>query len=867
MGFWRSKQAERDMQEEMRLHIEMEAERLSRVDGLDAQEARRQAGIRFGGVEKYKEEGREARGFYWLDSLSLDARLGLRMLGKNRWLTLVGGFAMAVAIAIGAITFEIIGDLLNPALPFPGGDRVVALRYVAPKSGGTEDRVFHAFTAWRERSTTLEHVGALRIIQHNLVMPNTPPEPIRVAETTAAAFEITQTPPMLGRYLQAADEALTAPYVVVIGYDAWRVRFNADPQIVGRSIQLGPWHFTIVGVMPAGYRFPYDDQFWTPLRLDPLRYAAWQGPSLEPFARLKPGVSMEQAQAELASASRSIAEQHPDGAENLRTLVVPFTRGNDNVADSTFVLMLRAARVLVAGLTFVVAVNLAILLYARTVTRLGEIAVRTALGASRRRILSQLFIEALALTGIGAVAGLLLAAFVLDRIEALGTGMPFWIQYELTASSILFGLMLALVAAFIMGVLPGMKVTGARLSANLQELNGRAATRLGAVWTTLIVAQVAVAAAVLPVAAFLSWHIVKVEMTPPSIAVEQIVVADMVDTRLSISDQGEYDRQQVRDRITALTARLMEEPGVAAVTFSSNLPGYGPDRRIELSTPGGEQPEVAVFRVDVDLLTVYGTRMVAGRGFDDRDIGSRAVVVNRTFATDVLGVAPEAALGSRFRYAQTPDWLDVVGVVEDFPGFPRDPGSETEPTAYQPAAAGDFAGPVMSLRFSGPVPSDISERLRTAGAQVDPDLQLRRILPLANLDKELRSLWRNMAWALGIITLSVLLLSAAGMHALMSFTIAQRTREIGIRAALGAQPRQLLRGLFARAMRQLAIGLVIGSLVSVGIFAAIGIDLGPAIAMLVTVATVMAIVASFAAVGPARRTLRMPAVEALRVEG
>src|SRR5687767_7763445 len=229
MGFWRSKQAERDMQEEMRLHIEMETERLIAAEGLDPQEARRQAHIRFGGVEKYKEEGREARGFYWLDSLSLDARLGLRMLGKHRWLTLVGGFAMAVAIAIGTITFEIIGDLLNPALPFPGGDRVVAMRYVAPKSGGVEDRVLHPFNAWRERSTTLEHVGAFRIIQHNLVVPDTPPEPIRVVETTAAAFEITQTPPMLGRYLQPADEASTAPYVLVIGHDAWRTRFNADP--------------------------------------------------------------------------------------------------------------------------------------------------------------------------------------------------------------------------------------------------------------------------------------------------------------------------------------------------------------------------------------------------------------------------------------------------------------------------------------------------------------------------------------------------------------------------------------------------------------------------------------------------------------
>ena len=869
---WRSKQLDADMQEEMRFHVQMEAERLARVEGLHPEEARRQACVRFGGVEKYKEEGREARGLYWLDGVSLDARLGARMLLKHRWLTLAGGFAMAVAIAIGAITFEVIGDLLNPGLPFPDGERVVALQYVATKAGRPDDRILHAFGAWRERAATLEHVGAYRDARHNLVAPDTPPEPIRVIEITASAFDIGQTPPMLGRHLQRADEEIGAPPVVVVGHDAWRVRFNSDPQIVGRGIQLGPTVHTIVGVMPAGFRFPFDDQFWMPLRLDPLRYAAWQGPSLRAFARLKRGVTFEQAQAELASVARPVAEVHPDGPDQLRPVVLPFTRQTGDLANPAFVWLLRAAQFLVGALVFVVAVNLAILLYARTVTRLGEIAVRTALGASRGRILSQLFIEALTLTGVGALAGLLLAGFVLQRLEAMKSGFPFWVHYQLSADSMLYGLALAVLAAVIMGVLPGLKVTGARLSANLQELNGRSATRLGSVWTTLIVGQVAVAAAVLPAAAYISWHVVKIELTGPAIAVDRLVVANMVVANLETSDQGAFDRRHVRDRQLALMTRLREEPGVTAVTFSSAVPGFGPDRRIEF--PGtaqprdGRTPEVATFQIDVDLIKVYGARIVAGRDFDARDTASStAAVVNRTFASDVLGVAAHAALGSRFRYATRPDWLEIVGVVDDFPGFPRDPGSETEPTVYLPAAPGDLHTPVLSIRFGGAVPAGIAERLRAAGAQVDPALQLERVVPLSDFYNQLRSLWRNVAWAAGIITLSVLLLSAAGMHALMSFTIAQRTREIGIRSALGASPRQLLLGLFGRAMRQLSIGLLAGSLASVGVFAAAGIGARPAAAMLLAVATVMALVASFSALGPALRSLRLPAVEALRVEG
>jgi hypothetical protein len=575
-----------------------------------------------------------------------------------------------------------------------------------------------------------------------------------------------------------------------------------------------------------------------------------------------------------------------DGPDHVRPVVLPFTREQVELTEPTFVWLLRAAQLLVGALSFVVAMNLAILLYARTVTRLGEIAVRTALGASRRRILSQLFIEALTLTVLGAVAGLVLAGLVLQHIQAMldaSGGFPFWVHYELSAGSVLYSLALAVVSAVIMGVVPGLKATGQRLSATLQELNGRAATRLGSLWTTLIVAQVAVAAAVLPAAAYVSWHVVQTELAGPTIPVEQFVVANM-----NVSEEATADRQHVRNRLLALMARLREEPGVTAVTFSSAVPGFGPDRRIEFpgtapfdsaqgrpfdSAQGrpqrdGRTPEVASFQIDVDLLRAYGARILAGRDFDARDIASStSVIVNRTFASDVLGVPAHAALGTRFRDTTRTDWFEIVGVVDDFPGFPRAPGSKAEPAMYQPAAPGDVYPPVVSMRFSGPIPDGISERVRRVGAQIDPTLQLRRVVPLSNFYDELRSALRMIAWAAGIITITVLLLSAAGMHALMSFTIAQRTREIGIRSALGAQPRQLLMGLFGHAMRQLSIGLLVGSLASVGVFAAAGIGARPAAAMLLTVATVMALVASFAALGPARRSLGLPTVEALRLDG
>ena len=205
-------------------------------------------------------------------------------------------------------------------------------------------------------------------------------------------------------------------------------------------------------------------------------------------------------------------------------------------------------------------------------------------------------------------------------------------------------------------------------------------------------------------------------------------------------------------------------------------------------------------------------------------------------------------------------------MVDDFPGFPRSPGSETEPTVYQPAAPGDVHPAVVSLRFGGPIPSGIAERLREVGAEVDPVLQLQRVVSLSNFYDDLRSAWRMIAWAAAIITITVLLLSAAGMHALMSFTIAQRTREIGIRSALGAAPRQLVLDVLGRAMGQLSIGLGVGSAISLATFSAVGIGLGRGAALLVAVAIVITIVAAFAALGPARRSLRLTIVDALRVD-
>lgn len=324
-------------------------------------------------------------------------------------------------------------------------------------------------------------------------------------------------------------------------------------------------------------------------------------------------------------------------------------------------------------------------------------------------------------------------------------------------------------------------------------------------------------------------------------------------------------------------ASLRAEPGVRTVTFSSSLPGLGPDRTIEFdpSAPvrDASSLDVATFRIDVGLLRAYDARLLAGREFEAGDVAAGGVaIVNRTFVNDLL--EPSAsALGTRFRYAAVhegsapSEWFEIVGVVEDFPPLPRSPESPTEPSAYHPLASGAVNPPVLSIRFDRTPPRNVAERVREIAAELDPQLQMRRVAPLSAFYEEQRAAYRGIALAVALVTAAVLLLSAAGVHAMMSFTIAQRTREIGIRSALGAQPRHLLFGIFRGTLRQLTFGIVAGSLLSVGVFVAVGSSVSSATALLVTVAVVMAVVALIAAIGPARRILRIQTVEALRVEG
>jgi putative ABC transport system permease protein len=292
-SFWRGvrrpAQTSTEMDEEMRFHIEMEAERLVGERGLTVNEARRQAAIAFGGVEKRKEEGRDVRGLTLASGLSLDLKLAWRMLVKSPGLTMVAGLGMAFAIAVGVGVFIVLQEFLYPKLPLDEGDRIIALENWDVAAANEWRHAVHDFVIWREEMRSVEQISAFSRTSVDLVDGDSPPLSVRTARITASGFDVARVAPLLGRYLVESDERPGAPHVAVIGYDLWQTSFNGDPKVLGREVLLGDSVHTIVGVMPEGYRFPWYFNLWMPLRVDPSRYERGEGPELFVFGRLAPG--------------------------------------------------------------------------------------------------------------------------------------------------------------------------------------------------------------------------------------------------------------------------------------------------------------------------------------------------------------------------------------------------------------------------------------------------------------------------------------------------------------------------------------------------------------------------------------------------
>ena len=835
----------------------------------DAQLAARRA---FGGVEQAKERQRDARGFRWLEDSRLDLKLGARMLVKYPGLSIVGGAGLAVGVAIGAGFFAFFYSFLYATLPVEGGERIVALENWDLDTHDEMRRSMHDLVTWRREMQTVTEIGVFRTVARNVTIPGGSVEAVEVAQITADGFNITGVKPIMGRAIVAADESATALPIVVIGYDVWRSRFGSDTSVLGREVRLGDVVHTIVGVMPEGYGFPVNHSYWIPLSTDAMTFGPRQGPDIFIFGRLRDGATMQQAQAELSALGAQAAGAFPLTHARLQPRVMPYAHPILDIQGIT-TRDFTAIQSLISMLALIVAVNVGVLIYARTATRQREIAVRTALGASRRRIVGQLFIEALVLSAAASAAGIGLARFGIAQGFAIyaadgNNPLPYFLNFDMPAAAYVYVAILTVFAAVVSGVFPALRATGRHAQDTLKQASGTDGLRLGGAWTAMIVAQVAIAVTGLPPTIKIGWDAIQGGLTRANYSEESFLAA----TISAESDAPAESVSRFEKLKTDLVASLEAEPAVDDVTVAATIPRAEPRARIAIDgavDSHADVVEVRFNRVATDFFDAFGARVIAGRPLRDSDStgSTQGIVVSRSFVNQLLGGAN--AIGRRVHYVQAetpepPTQYEIVGVVADLGTNAVQPDL-IEPVMYHPLRGSTRATALIRTRGNDPL--QFSSRLRELTSALDPTLRL-QIVTLSELKRRQLVGVRLMLLCCSLVVLAVLLLSAAGIYAMMSFTVSQRRKEIGIRAAMGADARQLLRSIFAKAALQLAAGVAVGMVLAlISDRASEGELLGSVGRALVPVTAVaMTIVGLFATIGPARRGLRVQPTEALRAE-
>ena len=746
-----------------------------------------------------------------------------------------------------------------------------------------EPRVLHDFSIWRRSLKTVVELGAARVSERNVLTGEGRVESLRVAEITASAFPLTRVPPLLGRPLQPTDELQDADPVVVLGYDVWQTQFLHDPAIIGRAVTVGRTARTVVGVMPPRFGFPRNQQVWVPLPVHEV--APREGPAVQVFGRLADGASWQDAASELDVVSARFAADQPTTHAQLRTRVRAFagrTPGDplrfEDLAIHAVVLLLLGA----------ISANVATLIFARTAMRESEMVVRHALGASRARVIAQIVTEGLVLALAAAVLGLVVAQttvrFALARAPLItGESLPFWVDLTLEPATIAYALLLALVAAALIGLLPALKATGTSVHRGLQGITSTGGTmKFGGIWSFIVGAQVACTLLFVPAAVGIYTTSVQNKPKWTAFPTERYLTFRLrMDTEALAGERGVPDDGQIGARralaYEALAGRLREEPGVTHVAHGDRLPTMSPEWvPVEMEQDGAPPARLqgnyeggfAMAAVGAGYHDAFGGRVLAGRALHAADAGAsnRPVVVNEAFMR-VVGRNP---VGVRIRtlqrrsdggWGEPGPWHEIVGVVTDLWTVPADWNGAAY--IYPAGSTAELDPVVVAVRVAGDA-APLAPRVAALARQVDAGLQLRDIATLQETVAQQQAPGAIGGVVIGSILLAAVVFSAAGLYALMAVAVARRTREIGIRIALGANPRRVLRTVFARAGRQLGGGIIAGnSLILLLAWRADSLTVDLLVSSVIT-SVIMAAVGVLACAAPARRALRVQPIEALR---
>ena len=800
-----------------------------------------------------------------------DLRYGFRMIAKNPGLAAIAVTAFALGIGLTTVTFSIVYGALLRGLPFAEPERLVHLEESRPEHG-VESRAVSVpdFVDWRTQQTAFEDLSGFTVGTANLALAGEKPERQSAAYTTASMFDLVRVRPHIGRGFTSADDAPGAPQVALLGDELWRTRFGGDPAVLGRTIRVNGAPTTIVGVMPPRFRFPVLQDLWLNLRPDAQAAPRGEGRRLEVFGRLKPGVTIEGAGANLAAITRRLGEAYPETNKGVLPLLKPYT---EEFMGSEVSAMLYTMLAGVFGVLLIACANVANLLLARTALRSREVAIRTALGASRARLIGQLLSETALLAGLGALLGLIIAGAGIRVFNdaMVNSRPPFWIDIRLHPPVLLFSLALALAASVAAGLVPALQASGRGMHDVLKdESRGSSGFRLGRFSRGLVLAEIALSCALLVAAGLMTKSVVKLRHVDFGFDSRQVFTAE-----IALFESARPDTAARVVFLEELLPRLDAIPGVRAAAIASTIPGE--DGNFENVAIEGrsyatdqDYPEMRYSAVSPRFFEVFNAPPTQGRVIEASDrLGTLPVaVVNASFATTHF--PGESPLGRRIRFGvagSKEPWRTIVGVVPDrhMDGVENEePEGVYIPLSQRPH---ELLSLVASVEGN---PMAVTAQVAAAVTRLDPDLPVFNVMSHAELVSRRTWYYRVFGTLFMISGLVALFLAAIGLYGVMAFSVSRRRHEFGVRMALGASAEAILRLVLGQGLRQLALGIALG--LGIGLLLARGLQIvlfgvNPSDAQVYAgIVAVLGITGVAACMVPARRATRIEPLTALRTD-
>ena len=806
-----------------------------------------------------------------MDTLLADIRYALRNLRKSPGFTLVAVVTLALGIGTNTTMFSVVENILIRPFPFTDPSRLAVLYERQPKNEiNRASPSYQNFLDWQRQTKSFSALAA-QTAQSAVLTDGEEPQRLLGGVVSWNLFPMLGVKPVLGRQIHEDEDRAGAPGVVLIGHALWRERYDADSGILGRVIQINGRAHTIVGVMPQGFRFPENQDLWIPIA--PIHATTpREARGVSVFGRLAPGVTLEQAAAEIGAIERRLVKAYPQAnrdweatAQALAVELIP--------QDVRLILI-----TMMGAVTFVLLIacaNVANLLLARATARQREVAIRTALGAGRWRIVRQLLTESVIVALLGAVGGVLLATWGTDLIW-LGIppeGIPYYIQWSVDIPTLVYTLVVAVTVGVVFGLAPALEATRGSLQESLKDGSRGAAggVRRGRLRNTLVVAEVALSLVLLVGASLFVRSFLKAMDESGGINTQPLMTMRFYMPGQVYDSAGPKFR-----RVADLMGRIEAVPGVVAATASNNIPlsGGGNGGPIEVEgrpEPPGRQHQIFWTGVTAHWLRALDVPLVAGRDLTEREAAESlpVAIVNQTMAERFW--KNDDAVGRRFRLTEDSaiGWVTVIGVIHDIHNDDID-DTERTPSAYLPYPYLPTRNTGITIRVAGSNPTSIVAGARGAIRAADPALPVFQVATMESVRR--LGFWylRLYSWMFGVFGGIALLLAAVGVYSVLAYNVAQRTQEIGVRMALGAHARDVLRLVIGHGLRLTLLGVGIGLLAAFGmtrVLVSILFQVGPSDPISYGgVALFLAGVATLACYIPARRAMRVDPMVALRYE-